>query len=490
MMEQPDAFKYHLQQGEGQFWEFKSALQGKPGNKSGRLVKDINKDIAETLVSFANAEGGTLYVGVEDDKTIGGVPHSEKEIAELKTGFLSLIQDARDFPIKSAFGFQVDGKLVLVYEIKYYRTNPFQLTDGRCLKRVEDNNRPTSAIKIIRSNEEDESRTFDYQNCRNVSEKDIDWPLVDQIASKCFPNSSITAYDFLKIQNLMENGPTGRVFTNAAILLFGVKERMPFLFPKSALRLVQVNGEEFLPGEDYNVIRQDEFMGNIFYLLETAWPELLKFFTINETFNQNFRFENNLLLPESVLRECLVNALAHRCYRSSTDIKIYRFSNAIEFENPGKLLSTMSINNLYEEDFSQSTRNNRIAQTLRQCGIMRELGEGIRRIKTETKDIAPLFRSNHNYFSIKFMASATLVILGNDMEQILRSLQNDKESLAANTMRKLVQSGWYGLSWKTLEERMKENCDKIMRATASFPGLFDERRQFGLWMKKKGTKDE
>lgn len=61
--------------GESHFREFKSAYEGPPGNRRPRQPVSICKDIAEVLVSFGNADGGELLIGVEDDGTISGVSH-------------------------------------------------------------------------------------------------------------------------------------------------------------------------------------------------------------------------------------------------------------------------------------------------------------------------------------------------------------------------------------------------------------------------------
>lgn len=61
--------------GESHFREFKSAYEQIPGDQKRRDAKDIARDVGETLVSFANADGGELIVGVEDDGTVTGVPH-------------------------------------------------------------------------------------------------------------------------------------------------------------------------------------------------------------------------------------------------------------------------------------------------------------------------------------------------------------------------------------------------------------------------------
>lgn len=66
--------------GESHFREFKCSWEGKPDNKKPRLTKAICADIGEALVSFANADGGAILIGVEDDGTITGIPHSEEDI--------------------------------------------------------------------------------------------------------------------------------------------------------------------------------------------------------------------------------------------------------------------------------------------------------------------------------------------------------------------------------------------------------------------------
>ena len=56
--------------GESHFREFKSALDRSTDPPKNRDVNLVCRDIAETLVAFANADGGKLYVGVEDDGTV------------------------------------------------------------------------------------------------------------------------------------------------------------------------------------------------------------------------------------------------------------------------------------------------------------------------------------------------------------------------------------------------------------------------------------
>ena len=58
---------------EGQFFDQKSAFD----RASGRPKQRKAADIVETLSTMANADGGELVIGIENDGAITGVPHGE-----------------------------------------------------------------------------------------------------------------------------------------------------------------------------------------------------------------------------------------------------------------------------------------------------------------------------------------------------------------------------------------------------------------------------
>jgi ATP-dependent DNA helicase RecG len=66
--------------GESYYREFKSALEGPRDKKQPRDCKEVCYDIAKTLVAFANADGGELFVGIEDDNSISGLLYTEDKI--------------------------------------------------------------------------------------------------------------------------------------------------------------------------------------------------------------------------------------------------------------------------------------------------------------------------------------------------------------------------------------------------------------------------
>jgi ATP-dependent DNA helicase RecG len=66
------------------------------------LTKKICEDIAEALVSFANADGGEILIGVEDDGTITGVPHSDQEIKSMIEATKTHIYQGQELQLTSS----------------------------------------------------------------------------------------------------------------------------------------------------------------------------------------------------------------------------------------------------------------------------------------------------------------------------------------------------------------------------------------------------
>lgn len=72
-----------LKQDRGQFFDYLSAFEFRKHTSQKKHSEDLAREIARILSGMANADGGTLLVGIELDKTITGVPHDPEEIHKL-----------------------------------------------------------------------------------------------------------------------------------------------------------------------------------------------------------------------------------------------------------------------------------------------------------------------------------------------------------------------------------------------------------------------
>ena len=362
--------------GESHFREFKTALEGKQGNKHPRKPVLICREIGEALVSFANADGGDLFIGVEDNGEITGLMHSDEEIEEMLDAVHTHVLNPEEFPLVKAEVVSVDEKRILMFTVAKSTSRVFQLPDGRCMQRKDKSSMPISFENLLFERTEKRSREYDREFIDGASVADLDFNLLQSVANEYMTGMSPEQY--LQQLNLGEYVNNSIKLRRAALLLFA-KDIVRWE-PRCQIRIVRISGTKLLSGEQYNVISDEYITGNIYMLLHDAWERLRPYLSVKVQFGNDGKFEQNYSYPENACREALINAIAHRDYSTQNPIVISFFDDRLEFESPGELLSSVSLDDLKLHVGIHESRNNYIAKVLRENKIMREMGEGINRI--------------------------------------------------------------------------------------------------------------
>jgi ATP-dependent DNA helicase RecG len=387
--------------GESHFREFKSAVEGRPGNKKPRLTKSICADIGEALVSFSNADGGAVLIGVEDDGTITGIPHKEAEIQTMLHAINSHVYKDQQLPLNNASKLVLEDKIILYFSVNKGTTMIYQLPNGRCVRRKDRSTIPASIDQIQFERQEIKAREYDSQFVDGAIVTDLDLRLLQGIADQYIKGLSIERY--LQQIGLAEYAQNGLRLKKAALLLFATD--IDRWHPRSQVRILKVKGNKLEAGEKYNVISDDIVKGNIFELILKSWEHLRSYLAYKTEFGTNSKFEQKYIFPEDAVREVILNAIAHRDYSIANAIEIYIFNDRMEIKSPGALLSTLTIKNLYELEGSHESRNPLIASVLRENKLMREIGEGMKRIFSlmqEQKLEKPELYSNGLWFRVTF----------------------------------------------------------------------------------------
>ena len=363
--------------GESHFREFKSAcVRSADGIIAPRNVKDLCRDIGETLVSFANADGGELFVGVEDDGTVTGVPHKEELVDVIKKAHLNYVHSDNPLPSPAIGDVIVEARRIVYFSVSTSTERVHLTSDGRCLQRFDREHRPVAVERIIAAREEVYSREYDRAFVDGVSLTDLDIELLNQIALVIQPGFS--PEKLLQYLGLAEYGAVGLKYRRAALLLFG--KEIARWHPRCQVRIVRIRGTELGTGENYNASQDDLVTEAIPRLIEEAW-ELLRPHLARTRFQSTGLFRESIIYPEFACREALVNAIAHRDYsREGNAIEILVFDDRMEYHSPGGLLSRISLAQLKNLARVHETRNVLVARTLRELGHMREMGEGILRM--------------------------------------------------------------------------------------------------------------
>lgn len=385
--------------GESHFREFKSAFEGPPDNRKPGNVKNLCRYIGEALVGFANADGGELIIGVEDDGSVTGIPHNESEIANMLASPRTHVHRRNTLPLVYGVKMQLEENVILFFSVNKGTTEIYQLPDGRCMRRKDKSTVPVTFSQITFDRQEIKSREYDRQFVDGATVNDLDIQFIQNLADRYLKGLSVERY--LQQIGVAEYAINGLRLRMAALLLFG--KDMQRWYPRSQVRILKVAGNLLKSGENYNVASDKLVQGNIFDLLLRSWEELRFFLAYKTEFGVGARFEQKYIYPEQACREALVNAIAHRDYSIQSGIDVFIFDDRMEIKSPGALLSSLTIENLNELQGAHESRNSFIARVLRENKFMRELGEGMKRIfeaMEENELQQPKFYSNSHSFVV------------------------------------------------------------------------------------------
>lgn len=189
----------------------------------------------------------------------------------------------------------------------------------------------------------------------------------------------------------------GQQPTNAAILLFG---RAPQRFlPSAEVRCMHFHGTEVQrPVPFYRI-----FKGALFEQVDQATDFVLSKLNLSvgtraESVQAPVRYE----IPPDVVREAVVNAIAHRDYTSAGAVQVSVFADRVEVWNPGTLLPPLTLEGLRQPHGSVA-RNHRICEALFLARYIEKYGTGTLMMIRETRDHAlpePDFAQRGGEFTI------------------------------------------------------------------------------------------
>jgi ATP-dependent DNA helicase RecG len=394
-----DRIRVMITIGESHFREFKSCFEGATDKKKPRPIKNVAKDIGETLVAFANADGGDLLIGVEDDGTISGIPFQEDDLKTLNDAPKTYVFQDTPLPLSHIRKITHDNKTILFFSIPPGTDYCYLTSDGRCLQRKDLESVPVSAEHIKATRQETISREYDRQFETRASIQDLDLDLISIVAGQI--SHGMTAEKCLQYLDLGEFSTHGLKLRRAALLLFA--KNITKWHPRSQVRVLKIDGTQLKTGKEYNVSHDQETSQNILRLIDESWT-LIRPHLVETRFSQDAKFQTQIIYPELACKEALINAIAHRDYsREGMGIEVNVFTDRLEIISPGGLLSSVSMDDLKKLTGVHQSRNSLVAKVLRELGYMRELGEGMRRIFKLLKDsdlTPPTLVSTTDRFSI------------------------------------------------------------------------------------------
>ncbi len=351
--------------------------------------------LAETLVAFANTDGGTILLGVDAHGEITGGLQPEEADGVLRRAL------ALSRPLVSTEWEQFEDRAGLAVAIVVPRsTELHSLADGRVLVRTHAGTEPLDGAKISHLAATKASGDFEKETVAGASHADLDEEVIREYVQRRTARlgraPGQTEEELLTAVGALT--PAGQP-TVAGLLLFGKEPQ--FFIPQSGLVYVRFVGTDPRgPGGMPGYSRREEFNGSLARVIESCWAILLQEMR-GEAVVRGLKREDRMLYPMFAVREALVNAICHRDYRlTGRRVEIRQFDDRLEMTSPGGLPGYITLDNIVEEHFS---RNPRLVNGLFEWGYIEQLGLGIDRMIEEMVQAGhpqPEFRASPFSFSV------------------------------------------------------------------------------------------
>jgi ATP-dependent DNA helicase RecG len=383
--------------------------------------------LQETFVAFANADGGELFIGIEDQKEKGNrlMGFLKKEEANDILHTLLELTNPSVENIDIEFIQLLDNTFVLYISIPK-SPKVHYCANGDCFLRINARKEKIKGDRITQ---------LGYAKGALVYEK---FPVEIAEIEEYLENENVREYmtrvgtklqpeTFLRKQRLFTKKDLEFKPNVACVLLFD-DEPQATLDTRCAIKVYRLLTSD-------NEYKREQLKSHPKTINGPIEKQILE--AISEVQDQLKDSSvtvdgvlEKLNYPDKAIPEILVNAIVHRDYSLNDDIHIKIFDNRIEILSPGKLPGYITTDNIYDERFSRNPNLVRMLHNLPDP-VNHDIGEGLDTARNEMKKaglVDPIIEETDNAVKItikhKKIASLEDIIISYLSEDTKRTITN------------------------------------------------------------------
>ena len=343
------------------------------------------------ICGFANANGGKMFIGVDDNGEVIGLADAQKLLELIPNKILDILGILVQVNLLSSGIHDYLEICIEPYSFPVNYKGQYFYRTGSTKQELKGNNLNKFLLEKI-------GKRWDSVEIPNVTPTDLKAEAIDRFRQKAIKSKRVDdeiLNDSLKILlddlQLIENGFLKR----AALLLFHSK---PEKFAQGAY--IKIG---FFRTDD-DLAFQDEVHGSLMEQIDKTEDLLKTKYSVYSIGYEGMSRVEKPPFPEKAIREALLNAIAHKDYSDPTPIQISVYADHIIFWNPGQLPDSWTVETLKTKHASKPF-NPSIANALFRCGDIEAWGRGTLKMVNEAilnKSLPPEFKTTTNEFSITF----------------------------------------------------------------------------------------
>lgn len=342
--------------------------------KSLKFLKGKNTDwdeLAKDCVSFANAQGGFIYIGIEDKDTL---PPEKQKIADRNQP--DIIQKniaQRTINVSVAVTIETAENKAEFLKVQIFRNAQTiaSTTDGKYYVRVHDECKPIPPDEMARLAADKNAFVWEEQITKKVPASQYDESKRLNFLREVRNSQRVSSFikemsddEILDFYFIQKNG----YLTNLGILWIGKRnDRASLLYPP-AIQVIRFDDKD----EKVWKLLLDDYFANPKELLEKVLNDVPDWQESVEVSEGMFR-KNIPFFPIEVVRELVVNALVHRTYTTRGDVFINIYPDRMEIHSPGRLPFGVTPKNILSQSIR---RNEHLSKVFYDLGLMEKEGSG------------------------------------------------------------------------------------------------------------------
>lgn len=343
-----------------------------------RQTGKIPETALKEVVAFLNTDGGSLYIGIRDDRTIAGVEDTDDVMKRLS----NMIADSiKPNPLQfiRIDAEEMEGKNVIKCSVSLGIERPYflskkGLTAEGVYVRIGSTSRNVNESAIRQMIIESSGKS--YEECRSLEQNLTFTSMKEEMEKRSL------AFDTPQMKTLGMIGEDG-LFTNLALLL---SDQCPFV-----TKVAEFDGDVFRDRQQFtgSLFKQ---LNDVYYLLNMNNKTQASFEGLIRTDVRDY--------PPDALREALLNSIVHRSYTFTDGNIINIRENQIEIVSLGGLVPNISYDAIFM-GLSQS-RNPNLAAVFYRLRLIESYGTGIQKILREYAKfgLKPDFQTAEGVFKV------------------------------------------------------------------------------------------
>jgi ATP-dependent DNA helicase RecG len=290
-------------------------------------------DYLKWICGFANADGGKLEIGKDDNGNIIGIKNAKKLLEDLPNKIRDVLGILVNVNLKSQFNLEWLSIEVDPYPFPVNYKGQFHYRSGstkqelkgvalnRFLLQKQGKNWDSTPVPYVKIKDLSPNAFSHFKN-QATQTKRLDKSILKKNKKTLLEKLRLFDRDFLKRAALLLFHPDPEMFFTGAYIKIG------YFRTETDLRF------------------QDEVHGYLFKQVEKTMELLLSKYLEAQIRYQGIHRIEEFTYPEAALREAIINAIAHKDYSSGNPIQIKVYDNRISIWNAGELQTPLTVKKL------------------------------------------------------------------------------------------------------------------------------------------------